>query len=234
MFAKWFAALTSRPSKSNATARPRLEALEDRCAPAAVGYGGFGFTPSAGGVYSPTTSGYYGAYPSSTPTTAGLGYASAQPTGYTGMNGFYPTLEVTASPFDSYYSAFQIFGSATGTAAGAGAAGVGAAAPGSAARPTLTQVEQVIGTLFTQAAQQNPTAAHNLAMSELTLALDSYVYLRGVSMGIDNTSLQANITATQNSIHQNPLEQTPLYAAMGSLIFDAAADIILNSQNSNS
>ena len=70
------------------------------------------------------------------------------------------------------------------------------------------------------AASQNPQQATSLVIDEFMVGMDSVLATVGGSAGMNNSALQANLTANENSINQNPLSQTPDGQLLGSLVYD--------------
>lgn len=217
MLRKLFSVRSSRPSTAISSIRPKLEALEDRFAPAATimqpDYGSptssidtTPQTPMQDSLFAQQTLLAYGLPPS--------GYAlyslgGAPVGGYVAVPG-QPVSNTTGGGFGGSASA-----GANGVGGGASGGGGGG---GTAANP-VGQVQQMIDSLYKVAALQDPQQANSLVLDEFFQAVDTYIDSVGKQLGI-NTNMQGNISAYQNAINQNPLDHGQVGQMLGSLVYD--------------
>jgi hypothetical protein len=140
--------------------------------------------------------------PASTPTFATTGFTTA---------GF-------QVPFSSTSAGFAPTGSANTTAV-------------ANTQSQLTQLEQAIGTLFPIAAARNGPAATSLVIDEVFLAVDTFSFFLSQEHSVFSPSFQ-DLPAHENAINRNPLELTSIGRELGSMVFQATADLLaLNSSH---
>lgn len=208
MLRKLFSTCSSRPSTSSNSFRPRLEALEDRFAPAAtIMQPDYGSPTSSIDTTQTTPFDDYSYFGQQTLLPFGL-----PPSGY----GLY---SLGGAPVGGYVAlpgqpVSNTTGGGFGGAASAGTSGGG----GNAAGP-MGQLEQLTAALYQMAASQNPQAANALVMDEAFQAVDTVIENVGKELGA-NFNMQGNISAYQNAINQNPLEHSQVGQMLGSLVYD--------------
>jgi len=215
MLRKLLSARSSHPSTPSNSVRPRLEALEDRFAPAAtMAQPDFGSPTSSIDMTQETPFGDYSYFGQQTLLPFGL-----PPSGYTLYSlGGAPVGGYVAVPGQTVSNTTGGgFGGAAsaGTTSGGGGGGGGS---GGAASP-MSQAQQLTVALYQMAASQNPQAANALVMDEMFQALDTFIDNVGKEVGT-NFNMQGNISAFQNAINQNPLEHTQVGQMLGSLVYD--------------
>ncbi len=214
MLRKLFSTSSSHPSTLSNAVRPRLEALEDRFAPAAtMTQPDFGSPTSSIDMTQDTPFNDYSYFGQQTLLPFGLppsGYGlyslgGAPVGGYAALPG-QPVSNTTGGGFGGAASA--------GTTNGSGGGGGGGGAPS-----PMNQAQQLTVALYQMAASQNPQAANALVMDEMFQALDTFIDNVGKEAGM-NFNMQGNISAFQNAINQNPLEHTQVGQMLGSLVYD--------------
>jgi hypothetical protein len=120
-------------------------------------------------------------------------------------------------PTNSSAAGFSPTSGVTGTTAGAGTTS------------QFAQLTQEIAILFRLASAQNPTMARNLVFDEIFLAVDTFTVFLSQEHGIFSPSFQ-NLPARENAINQNPLELTPVGSLLGSMVFEATAELLASTQ----
>jgi hypothetical protein len=120
-------------------------------------------------------------------------------------------------PINSSAAGFSPTSGVTGTSAGAGTTN------------QFAQLEQTIGLLFQMASAQNPALARSLVFDEIFLAVDTLTVFLSQEHGIFNPSFQ-DLPARENAINQNPLELTPVGRLLGSMVFEATAELLASTQ----
>lgn len=217
MLRKLFSTSSSRPSPANNSFRPRLEALEDRLAPAmTIQQPDFG-SPTSSIDMSPNTTNQGSLFAQQTLLAYGL-----PPSGYA-------LYSLGGAPVGGYPA---VPGGGLGGVASSGAitGGGGGGSGGGGASNPVSQVQQLIGALYQMEATQNPQAANSLVMDEIFKAVDTYIGNVAKDMGMNNSSTQGSVSAYQNAINQNPLEQGTNGQLLGSLVYDLTAYLLSNSQ----
>ncbi len=108
--------------------------------------------------------------------------------------------------------------------------GTNAVAGATSSASQLTQLEQSIQALFQMAAAQNSSAATSLVINEFFLAIETNTFFRSQELGGFSPAFQ-DLPARENAINQNPLELTPVGRLLGSMVFEATADLIASTQS---
>jgi hypothetical protein len=216
MFRKLFAARPSHSPVLHHSSRPELESLEDRLAPVFFSTGPF--PDDLMGNLQTTGPSSFPAFPAGTSVSLGsTGFSSA---------GF-------LMPFSSASAGFSLGTQATsaGFSLAPQTTGVsGGASTGTAsAANQLAQLQQMIGPLFQMAAAQNAPAAVSLVIDEVFLAIDTNAFFQSEARGVFSPAFQS-LPARENAINQNPLELTPVGRLLGSMVFEATADLIASTQ----
>lgn len=213
MLRKLFAARPlSRPSPAARSCPPQLEALEDRLAPAPVGQ-----LPPPPPSY-PSNQPPFG--PSATPTTISNGVP--------GFQGVFPTTSI--GPFGLFPGSFALVALEGGALGGSQAAPQGVGGGNGGAANSLAPLQQLAVNLYQLAAQQNVQQANSLVIDEFFQATDAFVLSSAQNMGLSNPGLQADISAHQTAVGQNPLSQSLVGQVLGPLVYDLTLYLYVSGQ----
>lgn len=200
MLRKFFGDRSTHPQSRTRSFRPQLEALEERVTPDASMFPGT--TPT----YGPSVPSYS---TSATPDSEGS-FAFNSLIAFGLPPSSYALYALGGAPVSGYVAVPYQQANVSNNGGLGGGGGVG---------NPVGQLESLIGNLYQMAATQNPQQASSLVSDEFFRAVATDANHVGQSLGMDNF-MQGSITAYQNAINQNPLEQSQVGQALGALVFD--------------